>query len=53
MIAGTVMLMFILGLFFSMLGQQPKKDPEWQNDTDRELAATPAVADQGVPVAHV
>jgi len=40
MIAGVVTILFILGLFFEMLGSAPKTDAEWQIDTDREPVST-------------
>jgi hypothetical protein len=53
MITGVVMILFILGLFFSMLGPQPKADVEWQNDTDRESAAPPAPVEAAASATQV
>ena len=52
LIAGVVMILFILGLFFEMLGSRPKTEAEWQNDTEREPASTPAQSEVHVPVTH-
>ena len=46
------MILFILGLFFEMLGSRPKTEAEWQIDTEREPAPTTAPADAHVPVTH-
>lgn len=43
-IVGGIVILFVLGLFFSMLGQQPKPDTEWQNDTDVDSFTTPMVS---------
>ena len=52
LIAGVVMILFILGLFFEMLGSRPKTESEWQIDTKREPVPTPAPPDTQVPVTH-
>jgi hypothetical protein len=52
LIAGVVMILFILGLFFEMLGSRPRTEAEWQNDTEREPASTPAQSEVHVPVTH-
>lgn len=42
LIAGLIVLLFILGLFLQALTSGPKADAEWQSDTDGEFATTPA-----------
>jgi len=49
LIAGVVMILFILGLFFEMLGTRPSSETEGQNDTERETSSTPAPAESGIP----
>ncbi len=53
MIAGVVVILFIVGLFLEMLSSSPKPDPEWQSDTECDLGSTPA-ATQALtsPTAH-
>jgi hypothetical protein len=41
MIAGVVVTLFILGLFFEMLSSSPKSEPERQFDTESEASSTP------------
>lgn len=41
MIAGLVVLLFILGLFLQALTASPRSDSEWQFDTQEELLTTP------------
>jgi hypothetical protein len=53
MIAGVVMILFILGLFFSMLGPQPRPDVEGQNDTEREHPSTVEPAEVSVPAGRL
>jgi hypothetical protein len=53
MIAGVVMILFILGLFFSMLGPQPRPYVEGQNDTDREQPSTADPVEAQVPATRV
>ena len=51
LIAGAVIALFILGLFFEALGSGPKSDAEWQNDTDRDIP-TGHTLEVEVPVTH-
>jgi hypothetical protein len=53
LIAGTIVVLFILGLFFSMLGSGPKTDAEWQIDTEREELSTAAEVEEELPVVTV
>lgn len=53
MIAGTVMVLFILGLFFEMLGSRPRSDAEWQNDTEHDTSTTQRAIEAHVPVTRV
>jgi hypothetical protein len=46
MIAGLVVLLFILGLFLQALTASPRSEAEWQFDTDAELPTTPSHADE-------
>jgi hypothetical protein len=41
LIAGVVVILFIVGLFLEMLSSSPRAAAEWETDTDRELDATP------------
>ncbi len=52
MIAAMVMMLFILGLFFEMLGSRPKSDAEWQNDTDADVLATAQPVEAQLPAAR-
>lgn len=56
LIAGTIVVLFIMGLFFSMIGSRPSTESEqsWerparQNDTPAGLEATTADLSDGVP----
>lgn len=46
MIAGLVLLLFILGLFLQALTSSPRAEAEWQFDTDAELPTTPSHAEE-------
>ncbi|HEY1272139.1 MAG TPA: hypothetical protein VGF08_09155 [Terriglobales bacterium] len=50
LIAGAVVILFIVGLFLEMLSSSPKSSVEWESDTDRELNATPDAAEAHSPV---
>jgi hypothetical protein len=52
LIAGTVVILFILGLFFEMLASRPKSDAEGQNDSQSEPTTTPAEPAPPVPAVH-
>jgi hypothetical protein len=45
LIAGAVVILFIVGLFLEMLSSSPRTAAEWDSDTDRELDATPDPAE--------
>jgi hypothetical protein len=46
LIAGLVVFLFILGLFLQALTSSPQAEPEWQIDTDAEVPATSAHAEE-------
>ena len=50
LIAGAVVILFIVGLFLEMLSSSPKNNAEWDFDTDREPNATPETAEVPSPV---
>ena len=50
MIAGIVVILFIMGLFFEMLSSSPRREDEWQADTDSELNTTVVAAEPDQPV---
>jgi len=50
LIAGAVVILFIVGLFLEMLSSSPKSGVEWESDTDREPNATPEAAETPSPV---
>lgn len=51
LITGVVVVLFILGLFFEMLGSQPRRDEEGQIDTERD-PVSPSQVESTVPVPH-
>ena len=49
-VAGTVILLLIVGLFLQALTMSPRNDSEWQIDTDSDLLTTPQSADNETPL---
>jgi hypothetical protein len=52
LIAGGVVILFIVGLFLEMLSSSPKPEPEWHPDTDGENRHTPPVPDVEATALH-
>ena len=51
LVAGVVLVLLILGLFFEMLTMSPKPEPEWNIDTEEEFPTTPsAAANESTPI---
>ena len=45
LIAGAVVILFIVGLFLEMVSSSPKAEPEWHSDTEDDTLHTPPIRD--------